>query len=132
MANEEVVRAFSAEHVVRLTGLSESQLRSWDRIGFFSPAYAYEDRHSPYSRVYSFRDVVGLRTIAVLLQQYQVSVQQLKLVAKKLVSKGFDNWADVKLYVVKKQVHFQRPATRDVEGVWDGQFAMLADYRCHQ
>jgi uncharacterized protein (DUF433 family) len=119
------IQAFSEEHVERLTGLSRGQLRSWDRLGFFAPRHAYEDRHAPYSRVYSFQDVVGLRTIAVLMKQYHVSLQHLKKVAKELVRRGYGDWVGIKLYVVKRQVHFTRPGTKDVEGVWDGQLAML-------
>ena len=61
-----VIRAFSAENVSRLTGLSMSQLIDWDRIGFFRPEHASENRREAYSRIYSFQDVVGLRTLAVL------------------------------------------------------------------
>jgi uncharacterized protein (DUF433 family) len=120
-----VRQVFSDEHVARLTGLSKWQLRSWDRLGFFAPRFAYEDRFVPYSRIYSFKDVVGLRTIAVLLKDYRVSFQELQRVAKELVKRGYSHWAELKLYVVKRQVHFRRPGTRDVEGVWDGQLAML-------
>jgi uncharacterized protein (DUF433 family) len=121
----EIVRVFSEEHVIRLTGLTRGQLRSWDRMKFFQPHYAYEDRHTPYSRIYSFQDVVGLRTIAVLMKEHGVSLQELKRVATELVRRGYSHWADLKLYVVKGQVHFTRPDTGDVEGVWDGQLAML-------
>jgi DNA-binding transcriptional MerR regulator len=72
MSQNTLIAAFSEEHVVRLTGLTHGQLRSWDRAGFFQPRYAYEDRHVPYSRVYSFQDVVGLRTIAVLMKEYKI------------------------------------------------------------
>jgi hypothetical protein len=68
-------QVFSDENVSRLTGPSKWQLRSWDRLGFFSPRFAYEDRFAPYSRIYSFKDVVGLRTIAVLMKDYHVSLQ---------------------------------------------------------
>lgn len=120
-----VVQAFTEDHVIRLTGLSRSRLRAWDRIGFFRPDHAYEDRHQPYSRIYSFRDVVGLRTIALLRNDYHVSVQQLKMVAKELMRRGYSHWSETKLYVVKKQVHFRDPRTGDVEGVFDGQLAMV-------
>jgi uncharacterized protein (DUF433 family) len=118
-------QVFSDEHVSRLTGLSKWQLRRWDGLGFFAPRFAYEDRFVPYSRIYSFKDVVGLRTIAVLMKDFRVSFQELARVARELVKRGYDHWADLKLYVVKKQVHFQQPGTQDVEGVWDGQLAML-------
>lgn len=68
---DEAVRAFSAEHVVKLTGLSQSQLRYWDRTGFFQPEYASENRRSPFSRVYSFQNVAGLRTLGILRRQYK-------------------------------------------------------------
>jgi uncharacterized protein (DUF433 family) len=120
-----VIRAFGAEHVVKLTGLSYGQLRAWDLTGFFAPEYAYEDRRSPHSRIYSFRDVVGLRTVAVLRERYRVSLQELRRVAARLSELGYNHWADVKLYVVNRQVHFQPPGTDRIVGVWDGQQAML-------
>lgn len=125
MSQNTLIAAFSEEHVVRLTGLSHGQLRSWDRAGFFQPRYAYEDRHVPYSRVYSFQDVVGLRTIAVLMKEYKISLQKLRRVAEELIRRGYDHWADVKLYVLKKQVYFRPPKSNDIEGVWTGQLAMV-------
>jgi len=63
---ETVVQAFTLGQVERLTGVTQNRLRRWDTTGFFAPAYAYENRRSPYSRIYSFQDVVGLRVINVL------------------------------------------------------------------
>jgi uncharacterized protein (DUF433 family) len=121
-----VRQVFSDEHVSRLTGLSKWQLRRWDNLGFFTPRFAYEDRYVPYSRIYSFKDVVGLRTIAVLMKEHHASFQELQRVARELVKRGYKHWAELKLYVVNKQVHFRAPGSKDVEGVWDGQLAMLS------
>ena len=74
MSSEEAIRAFSANHVVHLTGLSHSQLRYWDNTGFFRPRYASENRRSPFGRVYSFQDVVGLRTLGILRKRYGIPV----------------------------------------------------------
>jgi uncharacterized protein (DUF433 family) len=120
-----VIQAFTEDHVERLTGLSRWQLRRWDNAGFFTPRFAYEDRLAPYSRIYSFKDVVGLRTISVLMKEHKASLQELRRVASELIRRGFDHWADLKLYVVKKQVYFQKPGSADVEGVWTGQLAMV-------
>lgn len=125
MRQNTLIAAFSEEHVVRLTGLTHGQLRSWDRAGFFQPRYAYEDRRVPYSRVYSFQDVVGLRTIAVLMKQYRISLQKLRKVAEELTRRGYDHWADVRLYVLKGQVYFRPPAADEIESVWTGQLAMV-------
>jgi len=120
-----VIQAFGEEHVEKLTGLTKWQLRRWDRLGFFSPHYAYEDRQVPYSRIYSFKDVVGLRTIALLMKDFKVSLRELRRVADELVRRGYEHWADLRLYVVKKQVHFREPGSSDVENVWTGQFALV-------
>lgn len=120
-----VVWAFSADHVVRLTGLSEGQLRYWDQTGFFSPQFGYEDRRSPYSRVYSFRDVVGLRTIAVLRNDHEVSLQHLRQVAQKLAGLGEDFWSATTLYVLNKHVYFDEPDTGKTRGVVSGQYVTI-------
>ncbi len=127
MANQQdsTIAALSEDHIVRITGLSKGQLRAWDKLGFFEPNYAYSDRSKAYSRIYSFKDAVGLRAISVLKKQHNVSQQHLVKVAKLLSKKGFSHWSDVKLFVIKRKVHFQHPSSNKVEGVEDGQFAML-------
>lgn len=125
MAIAQAIRAFTDEQVVRLTGLTKGQLRAWDRKEFFAPQYAYEDRGVPYSRIYSFRDVVGLRTIYKLMTEYDVSHQQLRKAAAELVRRGYSHWADTKIYVVKGEIHFQPPGEKHAESLRDGQLAMI-------
>ena len=119
------ISAFSEDHVVQLTGLTKRQLRAWDKRGFFAPHYAYEDRRAPYSRIYSFRDVVGLRTIAILLKDHHVSLSTLIAAASELDRRGYEHWADVTLHVINREVHFQKRGSEEVEGLKTGQFAML-------
>ncbi|MFZ0694328.1 MAG: DUF433 domain-containing protein [Alphaproteobacteria bacterium] len=125
-----VIFAFSADHVVRLTGLSKGQLRYWDRTGFFAPTYAFENRRSPYSRIYSFRDVVGLRTISVLRNTYKISLQNLREVARELKRYMAEPWAGIVLYIVGREVHFREPATEKIRGVLSGQY--VADIRLEE
>lgn len=120
-----ITNAFSAEHVVRLTDLSMRQLAYWDNLGFFRPQYAAEDRKTPYSRIYSFKDVVGLRTLSILKSKYKCSLPHLQTVAKDLASYSDAPWAEVKLYVLKRKVQFKEPETGRVRGVVDGQYALL-------
>lgn len=121
---DNVIRAFSAEHVQRLTGLSAGQLRRWDSEGFFSPNYAYENRRTPYSRVYSFKDVVGLRVVSVLRHDHRISMQQLRKVAAHLHEHSNTPWADMTLYVLNKEVHFREPQTGKIRGVVSGQYVV--------
>lgn len=120
-----VVAALTEDHVERATGITKGQLRAWDRRGFFKPKYAYDDRRAAYSRIYSFKDVVGLKTIATLRAKYKIGFKKLGEVAERLKGKGFDHWADTTLYVIKKNVHFKDPTTGNVESLHDGQLAML-------
>ena len=52
-----VIAAVSEEHAERLTGITKSQLRYWDRTTFYVPRFAAHDRSMAFSRVYSFRIV---------------------------------------------------------------------------
>jgi uncharacterized protein (DUF433 family) len=120
-----IISAFSADQVVRLTGLTMRQLAYWDKLGFFQPQYAAEDRKTPFSRIYSFKDVVGLRTLSILKKTYGCSLPHLSDVAEELASYSQTPWADITLYVWKRKVQFKEPETGRVRGVVDGQYALL-------
>src|SRR5712691_3179010 len=104
MTADVILRAFSEESVKHLTGLTTTQLRYWDRTGFFEPAYADPNRRVAYSRLYSFKDIVALRTLSVLRNQYSVPLQHLRKVADKLSHLGYDLWINTTLYVLNKKV----------------------------
>jgi DNA-binding transcriptional MerR regulator len=101
--------AFTAEHVSRLTGLSERRLRYWDQRGLFAPTYAEPNRRRPYSRIYSFRDVVGLRTLALLRDRHGVSLQRLRELGEWLVRHYDTPWSSLRFYVDGKDVFFVDP-----------------------
>jgi uncharacterized protein (DUF433 family) len=117
--------AFGAEHVSRVTSLSLRQLAYWDDTGFFKPRYASENRRSPYSRVYSFRDVVGLRTLATLRKGYRVPLQELRTVAAWLAHRGTEIWASTTFYVLGRHVFYDDPDTgQRMSGRSPGQSAL--------
>lgn len=121
MTAETVVSAFTEDDAERLTGVSKRQLRYWDKTGFFVPGLAYEDRRRPYSRLYTFRDVVSLRVLNALRNEIKVSLPHLREVKDKLLHLGDDIWSKTTLYVVKKRVVFDNPETRAKEEVVSGQ-----------
>jgi len=86
--------AFTSELVAKLTGLSVQRLYDWDRTGFYTPEYADRDRSNAYSRVYSFRDVVSLRTLSVLRDQHRVSHQELRRVSNWLKQHYVNPWSE--------------------------------------
>lgn len=122
----EIISAFSAEHMTKITGLTISQLAYWDKTGFFSPQYAAENRRSPYSRIYSFKDAVGLRTISVLKSKHGVSLSHLRKVAEYLAQYSEEPWATIKMWAWNRKVQFVEPETGKARGVLDGQYAMVA------
>jgi len=117
MSDENVIGAFSEEHAERLTGISRSQLRRWDRMGFLVPSYAWEDRRSPYSRIYSFRDIVSLRVLNDLRNNKKVPLQHLRQVSSRLSHLGDAKWTATVLYVLGKRVVFDDPRTSQREEI---------------
>lgn len=97
--------AFTAEQVSRLTGLSDHQLRYWDSTGFFRPSLADEPKR-PYGRVYSFRDVVGLRAIAIIRNKHGIPLQELRKLGAWLEAHYDQPWSVLRLYVAGRDVYF--------------------------
>lgn len=122
---DNVIAAFSAEQVVRITGLTPRQLSYWDQTGFFRPQYATENRRIAYSRVYSFSDLVALRTLSVLTNDHNVTMHELKRVADRLSKYSTRPWAEIKLGVWKRKVQWIEPDTGLPAGVDDKQYLMV-------
>jgi uncharacterized protein (DUF433 family) len=112
-----VVMAFSEEQVERLTGVTRQQLRYWDRTDFFTPSLASEDRHLPYSRLYSFRDVVALQVLNALRREGDVPLQHLRQVREELRHRGNDLWAKTTLFVLNRRVVIYNPDIENREDV---------------
>jgi DNA-binding transcriptional MerR regulator len=101
--------AFSAEQVCRLTRLSHHQLRYWDSTGFFTPEYAGEGSRGSFVRIYSFRDLVGLRAIAMLRQR--LPLQQLREIGAWLKQRHDAPWSSLRFFVAGQRVYFADPET---------------------
>ena len=108
------IAAFTAEHVCRLTGLSARQLRYWDNTAFFSPTYIDGYHGRPFGRIYSFRDVVGLRTIALLRKR--APLQELRRVGAWLKERYDAPWASLRFALKGRKVVFFEPG-QDVVAV---------------
>lgn len=119
-----VITAFNVDQASRLTGLSTGQLSAWDKVGFFQPEHAETNRRLPFSRVYSFRDIVGLKTLAILRKEHRIPTAKLKEVASRLEHMTKRPWSELKLSVLKKDV-----VVLDDDGVGvgasDGQIVLI-------
>ena len=122
-----ILVAFSEDQACRLTGLTSHQLRYWDRTDFFSPSFADGEWKRSFGRVYSFRDIVALRVLGVLRNQYRVSVQHLRDVKERLrprVSTRDDLWTGVTLYVLNRRVYWVEQGDTLPSGVATGQYVV--------
>lgn len=119
------VQAFSAKHVVKLTGLSQAQLRYWDKTGFFRPEFTAAQSRVPHSRIYSFQNVVGLRTLGLLRRDHHVPLQQLRKVAQELSRYRNSPWSELSLYVMSREVYFREPETGRVRNALGRQYALI-------
>src|SRR5689334_7967186 len=97
MAAEPEFLAFSPDQVKAVSGLSTRQLRYWKDTGCFVPEYA--SRRGP-AQIYSFRDVVGLYTVARLRKEYRFSLQELRPIGEYLHSHSSSPWASLGFYVI--------------------------------
>lgn len=103
--------AFTTEHVCKLTGLSTRRVRYWDKTGFFSPALVDGYRSRVFSRIYSFRDVVGLRTIAILRKEHRTPLQELRRVGQWLKREYQTPWSSLRFGLSGQRVIFFDPIT---------------------
>lgn len=108
---------FTADQVCTLCGVSARQLGYWDDTEFFKPKYADDYRHA-FNRVYSFRDVVGLRTIALLRNKYKVPLTpDLRDISAELKKKPDADWSTLIFFRDPMgRVYFQHPQTGEVVG----------------
>src|SRR6202453_3586512 len=119
-----VIAAFSEEHVRRATGLSVARLRYWAKTDFFKPSFVEPDQRLPYSRFYSFRDVVALRTLEMLRIKNGVPLQHLRKVADRLAHMKDELWRRTTLFVLDKKVHVVNPDFGQPKEIVSGQYAL--------
>ncbi|MGI8913282.1 MAG: MerR family transcriptional regulator [Chloroflexota bacterium] len=109
--DSELLVAFSAQQVRELTGLSEHQLRYWDQADFVTPSYPSAQRRQPLGRIYRFRDVVSLRLIAMLRNDYQIPLPEIRNVAHRLREHENASPALLRFFVRDRQVALEDSAT---------------------
>lgn len=88
---------FTADQVCTLCSISARQLAYWNRTGFFTPRYMDHEKR-PFNRIYSFRDVVGLRTIGLLRNRYQVPLADLRRIGQELETTPDADWSNLVFY----------------------------------
>lgn len=109
-----MLMAFTVEHAAKATGVSQRRIRYWDRTGVLVPSLADDNRRSPFSRIYSFRDLVGLRTLAELRDRCGFSLQKLRTVGEWLTRHYGAPWSSLRFYVDGDRIVFRDPVSGQV------------------
>lgn len=110
------ILAFTGHQVSRLTGLSDRVLRYWEETGVYAASYVDDRPRVPYRRIYSFRDVVSLRTLAMLRKHHRVKLDDLRQTGsflRETYPDRSDPWAELRFGVLNGRVVFRNPETND-------------------
>ncbi len=108
---------FSAEQVCRLAQISDTQLRYWYRTNVFRPQ-RLKGPLGNFQQAYSFRDVVGLRTISILRNDNNVALKDLREIERKLKETPDADWSNVTFCIGEDgRIHFRDPKSGAAESV---------------
>ncbi|HMM43902.1 MAG TPA: MerR family transcriptional regulator, partial [Thermomicrobiales bacterium] len=100
--------AFTTQQAARLSGLSARQLAYWDRTDVFAPSLSRGARR-PFGRIYSFQDVVALRTLARLRKRF--SLERLRTLGGWLKQQYDHPWSRIRFYVRGDDIIYFDPDT---------------------
>lgn len=106
------ILAFTGKQIERLTGLSQRQLRYWEESGVYAATYVDDLPRRPYRRIYSFRDLVSLRTLALLRNTHKVPLADLRDVGAYLSKYADSPWSELQFRVMSNHaIVFRDPKT---------------------
>jgi uncharacterized protein (DUF433 family) len=121
-----VLLAFTLEHASRVTGLTQDRIRYWDKTNVIRPSLSRRSRGGAYERIYSFRDLVALQTVAALRDQFGVSLQALRRVGKRLSAQFEAPWSALGFYVSDGHLYYRDPDARVMlSALVPGQIALV-------
>jgi uncharacterized protein (DUF433 family) len=106
--------AFTAKQVTTLTGLPPWTLDYWEKTEVYEAVFIDERKHVPYRRIYDFRDLVSLRTLAKLRHEHGVPLDELRKAGRYLreTQPDVENpWTEMRFGVLNRKVVFRDPVT---------------------
>src|SRR5215213_7285597 len=107
------IQAFTTLQVRRLTGLTERMLRYWEETGVYAASYIDDRPHTPYRRFYDFRDLVSLKTLALLRTRYKIKLDDLRKTGDFLRDHVDRPWSEIVFGVFGRTVVFRLPGGKE-------------------
>lgn len=124
-----VTMAFTADQISRLAGISTDRLRYWEKTGAFLPTRVDQILPGPYSRIYSFQDLVCLRVIADLRTNHGIDLQQLRNVSQYIARHSNHPWSSLSVHVFGDTLVFKDPFNDSwVSAEHMGQLTYIVDF----
>lgn len=108
--------AFTSKQVSRLSGISVRALHYWDDTDVYPASFKDERSRVPYRRIYTFRDLVSLRTLAWLRKEHKVTPEDIRQTGKYLretYPEMADPWSELRFGVVNRRVVFWNSETKE-------------------
>lgn len=123
-----VIRAFTLEQAANIAHISKRRARYWARKGVLVPHIAYDTTQSPHRYLYDFTDVVGLRTLGLLRDKYNLSLQQLRKAYTFLRLHSDRPWSELRFWVRGRELLFSTPSGHQIiSATRPGQAAMAIE-----
>lgn len=109
-----VLMAFTAQQMDRLSRISDRRLRYWEMTKVFRPTYVERRDSGPFRKIYTFRDLVSLRTLAILRDDHDLPLQELRIASDYLSRFSNSPWSELNLKIQNGRLVFRDPTS----GVW--------------
>ena len=128
MAGEtKLISVFSEDQVERITGVTKSQLRYWDKTEFFAPKESEIYRGQSFGRIYSFRELTSLKVLNELRNIGKVPLQTLRELKSKWDEESEEVWLAHRYRAMNKRVHVD--TSQGLEDAVIGQKIIRVDMR---
>ena len=109
-----VFRAYTTDQAALAANISSRRVRYWADSGVLVPSVLFDTGTSPRGALYSFPDVVGLRTLGILRDRHGLSLQSLRQASDFLRSHAERPWSELRLWVRGKDLLFRAPASGEL------------------
>ncbi|HRA48044.1 MAG TPA: DUF433 domain-containing protein [Thermomicrobiales bacterium] len=120
------ILAFTMPQVIKLTKVSARQLVYWESHDVFRASYVDDRPGRAYRRVYSFTDVVTLRTLGVLRNTHHVKLTRLRKVRDYLSQFAEFPWHQ-NFWILNGDVQFTDPANKAIVRNVSGQSTFVVE-----
>jgi uncharacterized protein (DUF433 family) len=123
-----LVANFTLEQAARIARISPRRATYWAARNVLVPSVAYDPSRSPHVYIYDFVDVVGLRTLGMLRDRYDLSLQSLRKAHEYLRAHAERPWSQLRFWVRGRELFFKDPASdRLLSSTKPGQVAIAIE-----